>query len=1125
MAGRILEVPGPTTEELEASQAGRNPYVLDTLDHRGKDPVVMEGVRGTVERIPALEREQGQSWFGIGEEEAYTMQMISGFNDMVAGAGDAVLNAIIDSYTPLREDADRKGLDEPTRSQFPQLSRDYLQRFVNRGDYESVQYIFPKLAKWFSENVPDLPEGSAGESIGNAIAAFNKYGAGEKIGIPDNWQSRLFRTAGQMGAVTVPFAGVTARAAQFSTSGYRAAQEMLLRQRLAQSPRLDAGKHTLTGGLEIMSQATTAPYVSFPTGAPLLEGLYGVLSGGGMEAEHEVFGTHTGIGGIAPLALPATLMWVGRNSMLGRLYNRAEQRIKEGGSWTREGGLEKAQKELLETGQDPAKVVAARDEKTVEVRNEVVAKIQEEMSTPEAQKAIERAKQLELELDPYADSPIGFSPGEASMVPGLVMAQTHSEVTTPVGSPFFKRNAERRANIISAAKRFQEGKLASNVENLPDTPAVIFEVAKKRYETTLGLIDKAEGGVDDQLSLLASSDEGAGALLPQIKDVDRDVGGAAIRAKIKAAREAVLVKADKLAKKLNINEADQVIAADKFLEAQAKVRNFLPRDAEGSLSYPNMHKVFKAFVEHKNPALSFQDWKAFRGQVGDAISSAIANQRGSDIRDLTRLREVMDEMAETGAFAATAKKFHEFGNWYKLHYIEPYEPVMHILTPRAHGGSSYIIPDESVAKAFFQSAEGGRAYRNLYGDDPTMMGHMKAAALDSARDAAVRPRGDGLIDPTKLQTWITKNGSTLRELGFLPEFQQSQKIVQDLSTRAQDLAGRRKAIVQSDLYRKISAIDDGGSRGTKNPDKLISEIFAGDGNVRLAETLRKLAEREATKSGDDTYLQAWNATIIDKIFKTQPNWMDNPANFKTYLDKHARVLDASLTKEHVDNIYILADAYERALITGSSQKGKMDVETFLSKFESTFGFSTANLSNRALAWSEGRIGPRAVGAYLLSRAINARSMRRANALWEAAVLDRNLAKTLVSDIPASLPSGSITPKTRDYIHMYLYNLGVPFGEEFYTNPGEGEDFPVLFEPNNPPPPPANITVRPAPSSPPQTVPGPQTEATTPTPAPVQVASSPAPPVNVESVFPFDADLQAIENRRNAASNQGLASLA
>ena len=63
------------------------------------------------------------------------------------------------------------------------------------------------------------------------------------------------------------------------------------------------------------------------------------------------------------------------------------------------------------------------------------------------------------------------------------------------------------------------------------------------------------------------------------------------------------------------------------------------------------------------------------------------------------------------------------------------------------------------------------------------------------------------------------------------------------------------------------------------------------------------------------------------------------------------------------------------------------------------------------------------------------------------------------------------------------------------------------------------------SSPPQTVPGPQTEATTPTPAPVQVASSPAPPVNVESVFPFDADLQAIENRRNAASNEGLASLA
>ena len=42
--------------------------------------------------------------------------------------------------------------------------------------------------------------------------------------------------------------------------------------------------------------------------------------------------------------------------------------------------------------------------------------------------------------------------------------------------------------------------------------------------------------------------------------------------------------------------------------------------------------------------------------------------------------------------------------------------------------------------------------------------------------------------------------------------------------------------------------------------------------------------------------------------------------------------------------------------------------------------------------------------------------------------------------------------------------------------------------------------------------------------PVPTTSPRSAPVNVASVFPFDADLQAIESRKAAANNQGLASL-
>ena len=803
MAGKVLDIPGPTDEELQGTELGVNPYTMPFLEDKGTESVPLEGLTGTVERQSALEAGQGQSWFGVGEKEAYAMQLVKGFNDMVAGTGDAVLNAIIDSYPPLREEAEKDGIDEVTRSQHPEVARDYLQRYFNKGDYESVQYIFPKLAKWFSENVPDI-EGM--EDVGRAIAAFNKHGAGEKIGIPDNWQSRLFRTSGQMGAATIPFAGIAARTSQLATSGYRAAQEMLLRQRLAESPRVAAGQASLTGGLGILRQATTAPYASSPAGAPLLEGLYGVLSGGGMEAEHEIFGTTTGIGGIAPIVLPSTLLYLAQNGPTGWAIKKLWNLGKKADQVVRDKVLERTEERMGLNPDDPADTAAATDARTVEARNKVVAKIEEEISTPEAQASIERAKQIELELDPYADSPIGFSPGEASQLPGLLAMQAATEARSPIGSPFSIANSERKANILTAAARFKEDKLPT--DSVPDTPMVIYNAVKGRYETTLGRMDEVSARLDDQLNLFADDTDG---LLPRIATGERHEGGAAIRARIKSKKEDIMKEADALAKKLNINEADQVIGMDHFLAAQARAKEFLPRDAEGSLSYKNMHRVFKDFINHEGK-LSFQDWKAFRGQVGDALGTAIANERGSDIRSLTHLREVMDEMAENGAFAATAGKFAKFREWYKVHYMDPFEPVMHILTPRAQGGSSYLIPDESVAKAFFQSAEGGRTFKDLFSDNPAMMKHMEAAALDSARDAALR-RTDKLIDPDALDIWINKNGSTLDALGMRESFEDSQVLVQNLSDRALKLAGRRKRIVQSELYKKIMSAER-----TDNPD-------------------------------------------------------------------------------------------------------------------------------------------------------------------------------------------------------------------------------------------------------------------------------------------------------------------
>lgn len=1121
----VLNIPGPTQKEMEEGSARQLQYTVPQFEHIGDEPKELKPLEGEFPRHPALETRKGQSWFGIGEREAYTMQIIQGANDLILGVGDAVINGVIDSTDFLRKDAEEKGLDAGTRSEHPQLSRDYLQRFFQRGDYEAINYIFPKLANWFVKNAPDVPEGTL-EDIGNSIAAWNKYGVGEKIGPPDNWQSRIFRTAGELGAATIPFAGAalkTASAVQKTGLGFQQAQ------RWATEKAATAGSGRfgdLSGGLPILQQAITQPYRSAITGGTALttpltiEGLYGILSGAGMQAETEVFGTRTGLGALAPLALPASMMWLARNSLIGRSLRGIVDKGKQIGEKSRE---RKAIEQEFDA--DPTAAATATDAASVAARNQVVRKIQENLSTPEAQVNIDRAKQLELALEPYADVPVAFSPAESGQVPSLIAMQQATEARAPMGSVFTEQNIARKNNILDAAARFQEDKLSGAPEI--DVPTIVLDAATKRRETTLGIANKAEGTLAEQLDIISAID----GQLPPIAIAERAAPGIAIRQRIKDARAAVDKEANELAKKLKINDADQLASADSVNTAKESLESYLPRQGTEALSYANMPKLFKNFLNHKfvNGRMSFQDWKMFRGQVGTALSEASAQGRNTDVRALMFLTETLDNLASApkGALSGTAKKFEEFRNWYKVNYA-PFDPVLHILTPKVQGGTSYVLQDESVANAFLASRESAGVYRGLYGDDPAMMEHIRAAALDSARSAAVRtPTATGrpLVNADKLNTWLGKNGDALDELGFLSEFQDTQRLIQGLSDRNVTLVGRRKRIDASSLFRAIAK-----SENTSNPDKLIAEIFAGEGNVRLAQELRQTATREANRVDPKTgtknpgILEAWNYSVIRKIFKNQPNFMDNPVNFKTYLANNERVLDAALTPEHLNNMYLLADAYERALTT-SVKQGATDIETFMTGFQAELGMTPANVSNRILALREGRLGAKGIAAYFLGRAVNAQSMKRVNTLWQAAILDTTLAKTLTQTLPEGVSVGSITPKIRDSINLYLFNTGVPFGEEFYRNIGEGEPYQIRFGgpiPGSERTPDPRITVEPIGEPVPRT-PGPQTKASTP-PAPVRVASGQTPPVNVASVFPFDADLQAIEARRNASANQGLASL-
>jgi hypothetical protein len=1112
MATDILSIPGPTLEEMENTRQGTSGYTGDQMGQTGDQPTTLAPLEGTVQRRPTLQTERGQSWFGAGEKESYFMQLIHGANDLIAGSGDLLINSFIDGVSSLKEDSANQGLDPKTREENPQLSRDYLQRFFNRGDYESIEYIFPKLADWFMNNAPNVPEGSVAADVGKAITAWNKYGAGEQIGPPQNWQSKILRTGGEMGAAAIPFVGVTGRTALAAQKvpGFLKQQQWLTEKAVRE------GSKWFGGTSPILQQAVTQPYRSALTGGTsiatpaLVEGLYGIASGAGMQTETELFGTHSGVGALVPLALPASLMWLARHGPTGW----AIRNIYAGGKKVVEMGQTKIADKKFE--QDPSLIATAEDKVSVAARNQVAKQIEEVVATPAAQESIDRAKQLELALDPYAEAPVAFSPAEATGDPALIAMQAAVEAKAPLGSVFSAANLARKNNILEAAARFKEDKLSGNPET--DAPAIILDAATKKRETAVGIADKEEGILADQLDIISAID----GSLPPIAIAERAKPGIAIRQRIIDARATVDKEATKLAKKLNINDADQLASADSVNTAKESLESYLPRQGTESLSYKNMPKVFKNFLDHKfvNGRMSFQDWKMFRGQVGSALSEAVAQGRNNDVRALMFLTETLDNLASApkGALSGTAKKFEEFRDWYKVNYA-PFDPVLHILTPKVQGSSSYILQDESVANAFLASRESAGVYKGLYGEDPAMMEHIRAAALDSARSFAVRtPTATGrpLINADRYNTWINKNGDTLDELGFLPEFQDTQRLIQGLSDRNLTLVNRRKHIDGNSLFRAIAK-----SENKNNPDQLIADIFAGEGNVRLAQELRQVAAEEAKRQGNPGILEAWNYAVIRKIFKQQPNFMDNPINFKTYLANNERVLDAALTPEHFDNMYLLADAYERALAT-ALKPGSTETRTFMDLFAQELGVTPANVTARILAVREGRLGRHSGAAYFLGRAVNAQSMKRVNTLWQAAIMDETLARNLTQNMPEGTPVGSITPKVRDYINLYLFNTGVPFGEDFYKTEGEGEPFGIRLEgPIAVPPPDPRIKIKEI------DVPGPQTQATPPeVSSPVNIASGPTAPtsgVNVAELFPFDPTSQAIARRREAPK-AGLESL-
>ena len=1035
---------GLTEEDIKNLDTITESPKVDPLGLTGSRDIQMEEVEtlgGTIQKQPSritgvIEEGAGKDLYEKMEESAFVKaiepldtalnplrSIARGFNTTLAALPDAALNAIISGYNAAT------GSD---------IDKDILLRVFASDDFESQRILIPYILS---------------------------YGVDGYVGVSeqDPFYERYGRATG-MGASfvvpTAPLASAYAKTAQKLPTIYKGVKDRVM-------------------------DVITRPFQTTPGTAVAVEAGLGGVSGVGLQAEEDLFGTQTGLGSLLPLGGTA-------------IYYAAKKGIVTPVSWVARKTISKGGDIIDNVRVEAGKVDPASGRRGEEAQATVDKQLQE--AAVGNQENIKRAIEIETTLQPYTDERIVISPAEATLdAPTLQTQKALEQSATP---EFTRKNLARKENILNAISNFISQKFTGNA--IDDAPLVVYDAAKQKYMLTLGRINKGDQELATKISILTNADTG---VYPQISN--RTEAGQEIRQIVSAAHTQAKESAEALAKNLNINNADQVASMDAFEAAKNAVRNAVTsREGEQALSYQGLNSTVKNFIESDLKKISFQDWKMFRDQVSSQIGKAFATNNKSDQRTLAILAKTLDDLGE--AFGRTNTKFKEFQNYYDQNVIRPFETsqVIKILA-KGRGGAGdrpvYYLADEQVAKSFLKDSNTAKQFMTLFGDNPAQLENIRAAVLDEIRSVGVV---GGDFKPNAINRYMNNNRETLTELGLFDELSNTQNLVNQLTTRAATLDTRKKIINQNAMYSAVAR-----AMKVEDPEKLINEILKSP----------RLAREVKTKLGKDPeILEAFRAAVMQKALGNSPSALDNPLDFKKFLVNNERSLNAIFDKTHIDNMYLVADAAERVFATPMVAGAGMKSEDLMSRFASKLGTSVAGASTRFVALQEGRIGSKAAAAYFITRGLSARSAARADALFKEMMFNPEVAKLLVKEGPQDF---SITPETNRKINTILFNIGVlPTVRETIGKESPAEDimieFPKAFE----------LPDDEQETAPPEIVPPASSDQVMNMPPrsvlpPAPVANMQPPNIQTASatdLFPFDPTLAAIEKRQNA--KQGIMSL-
>lgn len=516
----------------------------------------------------------------------------------------------------------------------------------------------------------------------------------------------------------------------------------------------------------------------------------------------------------------------------------------------------------------------------------------------------------------------------------------------------------------------------------PGVPADITNAVQRR-------VDAAGKPIDSQLSSVQSVREGAADTLPSTDKYDN---GQYLRDRQEALRTDKMGEMNRLADDMGLNDAKNLRVSGKSM--QSAVQSALPSGLAAGAT-PTLRTIAKM----GNQPLAFKDAMFLMEGLGSEARQAASAGDAHTAKIATDARSGIDKYLtdEWAPALGIGQKYKDFRQTYMNEYVNRFKVGTGGDTGAVGGDQRFRTDNEDVAGKYFAPGDltAAKDFHRVFAGDPMAAQALQAHVLDDIRAKTVK---DGVIDPAKLDKWVTANPQ-------LSEFPGLQKQVSDLKTLNNDMADRqatltgRKEAVQDSHLAQLLDKNDVTIDGLLKDKPSFGRVLGNATDDEKASVARQMWDR-ATQDGKD-----------------------DPAAMRQFLNDHADVLPQVLSKDHIKSLDDIQKAWEMNARVGAPSGRAVNPATDGSSVKSLTGSSPQTLLSRGFALESGRTGLKYTVADLVARAGLNLKTKQAYQMMDRAMYDPDFAKRLADFVQVKNAANNAPAKIKS-MKNYLLNAGI-----------------------------------------------------------------------------------------------------